>query len=760
MKSRIANFWLLLTLIAVVVSACGGNAATQPSASTATPTNPPGQVVPTTISVPDPIEATSAYLNAWGDYDYATMYAMLTQLSADGVSYEDFAARYVNVEVEASLAGVEYEILGALTNPNNAQVAYSITLNSSLVGAITRETRMNLSLENGAWKVIWNETLILPELAGGNRLSMQRFTPTRGLIYDQFGNALVAAGEVVALSVIPSNVNEEGVSGLLAQLARMTGYPSGYLNTLIFGDDAPYIVPVAEMPVDQFEAYETYLDPYLGALSWQNYFTRLYYIGSGGANTLGYVGQIPAEEVDEWARLGYPVDAFVGRLGIENWGEEYLAGQRGGELYVVSPNDERVTILGSREAQPSESIYTTLDAELQFWAQFAIKDFTGAIVVLERDTGRILAMASSPTFDPNDADFANPNSEWGSYFTGDLDRPFFNRATQGEYVPGSIFKVITIAAALESGLYTPQSSLYCGHEWTGLGTPLKDWTLDKGLPASGELTLQEGIMRSCNPWFYTIGQTLYSQGQTTLLADMARAFGLGSVTGLDVLPESEGLISNPDNSTTESQPLFNAVQQAIGQSDTLITPLQAAVYIAAIGNGGIIYQPQLIQEIVDTGGEANASFVPIEKGTLPISEDTLRAIQGALRMVTTNPRGTAYRTFANLTIPVYGKTGTAEITGLDPHAWFIGYTNAARADKPDIAIAVLVENIGDGSEFAAPIFRRVMEVYFYGAPQRPYPWEDGIGVFNLDYFFPPVEDDAAGDNGGGNDDAVEVTPSP
>jgi len=356
----------------------------------------------------------------------------------------------------------------------------------------------------------------------------------------------------------------------------------------------------------------------------------------------------------------------------------------------------------------------------------------------------VLAMISSPTFNPNDVDPNNPIGNWNIYFP-DTEQRFFNRATQGQYPPGSIFKVITLAAALESGRWEPQSSLFCGHTWIAPdGAEYEDWTLEKDRPASGELSLLGGLMRSCNPWFYEIGSVLYSKGDTTLIADIARDFGLGSPTGLEILPEAAGQITNPDDNTTAA-PEFIAFQQAIGQADTLITPLQAARYVAAIGNGGTLYRPQLIEYIEDTNSEQTLVFEPDPMGTLPISEDTLFNIQTGMRMVTNNARGTAYRTFSGLSISVYGKTGTAQ-AGADPsvlpHAWFIGYTNQNRVDRPDIAIAVIVENQGDGSEFAAPIFRRIVEVYFFGNPQARYPWESRIGVLDPVYFLSDEEREA------------------
>lgn len=740
MKIR-TKYFVLLLLASLIFQACvrQSNTPQTPVSPGGTPTLSLPEV--NTTTTPSPGATTEAYLQAWQQQDYNKMYGMLTKLSQDSYSFNDFELRYQGVYSEASLYEIDYEILQELKSPSTAQVGYKIILKSALVGDIARNTTMQLTWENSQWRVVWDDTLILPELAGGNLLSMQVYTPTRGILYDKDGDALAAYTEAVALRVIPSEIPEDAEEGLIVQLAAMTGIPSGILEERIFTEDPPFLIPITELPVDVFNIREPYLSAYNAMINYINYFTRLYYLDEGGANAIGYVSAIPADEAEYWGSKGYPIDAQIGRLGIEGWGEEYLAGARGGELYVVDPSrSTRLTILGSRDSAPSNSIFTTMDDDLQLQAQLALGDFTGAVVVIELDTGRVLATASSPTFNPNHADFNNPNSEWGSYFELDANQPFLNRATQGQYPPGSIFKVITFAAALESGLFSLESNYYCGHIWSDIGIDLYDWTYDKELPASGDLNLAEGLMRSCNPWFYHIGHSLFSNEDShNLIAEMARGFGLGSTTGQTVLPEEPGLISDPDNSTTGSQPVFNAVQQAIGQSDTLITPLQAAVYTAAIGNGGTLYQPQFIERVENTAGEALLEFEPIVTGQLPVSEDTIAALHYAMRLVVSHQRGTAYRTFANFIVPVYGKTGTAQNSGEDPHAWFIGFTKANNPDKPDIAVAVLVENMGDGSEFAAPIFSRVVESYFLGQPQRLYPWEEKFGRIDPEYFLPPEE---------------------
>jgi penicillin-binding protein 2 len=699
----------------------------------------PGEIVPTIVSVPDPSAAARSYLAAWDNFEYETMYNMLTTLSRDSISLEAFSNRYLEVEQQVVLTGIDYEVLQTLTSPNSSQVGYRVVLHSSVVGDLEVQTQMALGLESGQWKVIWDDSIIMPELAGGNRLSMETIWPTRGIIYDRNGNTLAADTRAVALSVIPSAIEEDQEDSIVGAIAAVSGLPAPYWSAKVFNEDNPFIIPLLEVSFSQFEEYEPRLSRHYNAMAAEVFDTHLSYLNEAGAHSTGWVGPIPAEDVGEWASKGYPFGATIGRSGVEAWGEEMLAGRPSADLYVVTPDNLLLTRLATTSTVPSQSIYTTLEEDLQVWAQLSLQGFTGAVVALERDTGRVLAIASSPTYDPNYADSNNPNSLWGNYFPDNQGR-FFNRATQGQYPPGSIFKVISLSAALETERFEPNDVLECGYYWYGPGNvELTDWTLEKERPASGNLTLVEGLMRSCNIWFYQVGYDLYTSGNVDAVAEMARGFGLGTPTGIDIFPEASGQIVNPDDQEG-AEPWFNAVQQSIGQSSTTITPIQAAVYTAALGNGGTLYRPQMIERVENTAGEATFEFTPVVNGQLPVSQETLAVVREGMLLVTQNTRGTAYFTFVNRPIKVWGKTGTAQTgTGSDPHAWFIGYTDERNENRPDIAIVVLVETQGDGSEFAAPIFRRLMEVYFYGQPQGSFPWETRIGEINERYFMTPEE---------------------
>jgi len=677
-----------------------------------------------TTNAPDADRAVGSFLQAWQQEDYEAMYAMLTPQSQAAMTKEAFIQRYQDTANEAALSKLNYEILSSQSSPPNAEVDYKVTLTSAILGDITREMKMPMVLDQGRWLVDWQPGLILPELAGGNYLKMDSNASARATIYDRNGNPLASQATAAAIGVWPDYVDLAEDGGLVSLLSGLSNYRSDTIRDKIKEAAPGEYIALGEVPVSGEPGQLDKLASW-GAAVVSEYSRRLYY-GSGIApHVIGYVSPIQEEEMAAYRRKGYRSDDRVGRKGLEQWGEDLLMGKRGGTLYVFSPDGKPVGELGAAPSEQGQEITTTLDQDFQREVQRAMSVYNGAVVVLERDTGRVLAMASSPGFDPNAYEIENYN--WNTLLNeivNDPALPQFNRATQGQYPLGSVFKIITTAAGLESGRFTPDSTYDCQYDFTELpGLTLHDWTWDhfqddgETLP-SGILTLPQGLIRSCNPWFWHIGLDLFNAGLTKNVAEMARGFGLGSKTGIEGVDEEAGNIPDPGSAV-------DATNLAIGQGDTQVTPLQVARFIAAVGNGGTLYRPQLIEKIAPASGDATFSFKPEAQGTLPIKAATLQMIQEAMKGVVASksPVGTAYRPMGGLEIPVAGKTGTATAPAGEPHAWFAGYTFAGREGKPDIAIAVIAENAGEGSEIAAPIFRRVVELYFYGKPLKLYRWE-------------------------------------
>jgi penicillin-binding protein 2 len=414
------------------------------------------------------VEATARrYLDAWKSDDYSAMYPLLTELSKSAFSAEEFNNHYRSVAVEAALKSVDYEILSVLADIDKAQVRYKVTLNSLLVGAVSRETVMNLRPEVGEWRIEWDDTLVLPELQGGNYLVMDRggYVPSRANIYDRNGAALVAQADATAVGIYPDQVVPEKSAELFEALSKLTGVRVDTIEAMVANAPvgAGWYIPLGEVSADRLASELAKLTALPGIML-RPYKSRYYFDSGIAPHVVGYVSAIQPDEVDAYQRQGYQVDERVGRAGIEKWGESYLAGKRGGALYVFNAQGRPVTRLAEAQAEPSQAIYTTLDRDFQAAAQQALSAFRGAIVVMERDTGRVLAMVSAPNYDPNAFEPINFNSSQLLYdIQTDPTQPLLNRATQGQYPLGSVFKIVTMSAALESGKYTPESTYQCGY---------------------------------------------------------------------------------------------------------------------------------------------------------------------------------------------------------------------------------------------------------------------------------------------------------
>jgi len=709
-------------LLAALLAACSGltpgPTITPPPTPTATPTP----------ATPEVEGTAAAFLDAWTRGDYAGMYSLLSPLSRDAISPEAFQARYEDVLRSGGILGVTAAVLSTLKTGNSAQVQFEVNLRTALVGTITRKIEMPLVYTEGRWAVSWTDGLILPEVLGGGTLTFEYAVPARANLYDRNGLGLAVQGEAVAIGIQPNQITDE--AAMLAALAALLGLSQAEIQEKYASAQPDWYVPIGQASAEDVQARLSTLTS-LGGVIMTRYTTRYYPFGGVAPHVLGYMGPIPPEELAEYRALGYTGDERVGLAGLESWGEPYLAGTRGGVLYAVSPGGQ-LTKLAESSAQPSQAVYLTLDRELQLAAEEALADFRGSIIILEPATGEVLALASSPAFDPNLFDPTNRNSAALQSVLDDPGRPLVNRATQGIYPPASVFKIPMMAAAMLSGLYTRESTYTCTGVWNTLGsTAVKyDWTVTAGVAPHGAVNLPEALAYSCDPYFYTVAYDLY-QYNPDFMAEVALAFGLGRATGIEQVAEAVGLMPDPAwKLATLGEPWTpgDSVNMGIGQGFLQVTPLQIAQMMSAVWNNGAIVRPQLVHHIAPPGGDPTFLVSREETGQLPVTAEQLAVIREGLDGAVNLPRGTVRFLFPTFEVPVAGKTGTAEdpAAGL-PHAWFAGFTEANRPDKPDIVIVVMIENIGDGSAFAAPIFKRLVEIYFLGRAYSLLPWETEFG---------------------------------
>lgn len=671
--------------------------------------------------ISDALEAQAvaeSFLLAWQAEDYSAMYAHITSLSQDAMTQDEFESTYRDAASDLTLQTLTFDILSIMAGESRVEVSYRVRFATMLVGELIREMVMTLVREEQVWCIQWEKSLILPELQDGNSLEFVHEIPSRGRIFDKDGAPLAAYENAIAIGLVPGEIRAEQADLIYDTLAEISIYDSDEIAQMVESTPEDWYLPIVSLSQEDVKPHIEKLRD-LSGVRLDEFRSRFYVDGGVAPHTLGYMLYIPEEELETYLRLGYRQDERVGAAGLEKAYEAELSGQRGGSLYLVSPDGHIQSLLASSEAVPGSSLYTTIDKTLQMRLQDSLGDLRGAVVVMEVDTGRVLALVSNPGYDPNAFDLAEiDRSLLESYFS-DEDQPLFNRATQGQYPLGSVFKIITMSTALETDLYQAYSTFNCGHSlWVCDSVTMYDWTYWHGTSSSGELTLQEGLMRSCNPWFYRIGESLWGEDREDALSDMALGFGLGAETGFEI-GEATG------NIPKEAVTCVENAQMAIGQGEILVTPLQVAVFMAALANGGTLYQPMLIDRIEPASGAQTVIFSPIVNGELPISEETLEIVTEALRMVVAEPRGTGYWVLQGLDVPVYGKTGTAETTGVS-HAWFTGYTRQNDPERPDIAVAVIIENGGEGSTIAAPVFRRAVSLYFsdYQDPSGLMPWED------------------------------------
>jgi len=466
-------------------------------------------------------------------------------------------------------------------------------------------------------------------------------------------------------------------------------------------------------------------------------FVREYHTASA-SHILGYIGRMTAEEYEIYRERGYPMDAIVGKTGAEFAFEEHLHGSQGEKITRMTENGTVVSEEILREPLPGHHVTLTIDIALQIAAEHALRTNIeainverlqerlqsdnldedeednliqgGAVVVTNLNTGEVLAAVSYPSFD------LNTLTENWAFLNTDPAFPMLNRATQGRYAPGSTFKMVTALAALrhvrDVTQYLPINCTGVFDRYADVGFTAQCWFWGRHRVGHGNLYLEQAIEQSCNFYFLQVANWMPggAEGGAILLAETAKDFGLGIITGLEI-PETAGTLAIKEVREARGESGWydaDLLLAGFGQGDNRFTPMQLANYAATIGNGGVLYSLSILRQIRNTDFEATYTHTP--KVLSEIEEkDYLEIIQNGMIAVSKGRNGTARRVFGDYRITVASKTGTVQIEGLAiNNGLFVAY---APAENPEIAISVVVEKGGSGAEIMA-IARVVFDHYF------------------------------------------------
>ena len=557
----------------------------------------------------------------------------------------------------------------------------------------------------------------LRRLSENNCIRLQSTDPSRGMIFDRNGTLLVDNRPAFDLSIILKDAKP--VDRTIEKLAKLIDVPVSELMKKLKHDKgvSSYkpILLKQDIGRDALAAVEVQKFDLPGIVV--NVKARRHYINrQSAAHLIGYLSEINSDELKSGKYPECKGGDFIGKFGVEKVFEPFLKGKRGGRQVEVNVMGQVVKVLKTVDAQPGQNIYLTIDHILQEKAEALLEGVAGAVVAMDPETGNILVMASSPSFDQNAFVDGMSHKQWKSLISNPL-RPMANKAVQGEYPPASTFKIITAIAGLEEGVIDENTFMHCPGYYKYGNRIYRCWR--RG--GHGSVNILKALSQSCDVFFYQVGQKL----GVDKLAFYAKACGLGSATGINLDNEAGGLIPTAawkKRRTGIAWQGGETLSVAIGQGYDLATPLQMLVLTSALANGGTRYKPLILKSVKTVDGDIVIQNKRQVIGKLPVSKKTLAIVKKGLWEVVCNPKGTGRIAYIK-GIDISGKTGTAQVIGrknnpdlsekdlpdhFKAHAWFVAY---APSVDPQIAVAVFIEHGGHGSSAAAPIAREIIRTY-------------------------------------------------
>ena len=607
--------------------------------------------------------------------------------------------------------------------------------NRRLMGLSVAAALLLFLLVTRLWYLQIIESADLMDLSESNRLRFVPIAASRGAILDRNGKILVGNTPSFSLAVIPQDVKDKDLliaklsndlsldrQELLAKWEKGKGRAKYYPIMLAAGISRDQLEFLEENRL-QLPGIDIEMKP-----------VREYPNGPMAAHLLGHLGEISENELDRPEFKEYNPGDYTGKSGIErNW-EPELHGNDGGRQIEVDARGRFLRSISETVPTVGNSLILTIDADLQRVAEESFGDKAGAAVVMDVNSGEILSFVSNPGFDP--ALFAGkmPPSKWNEYLE-DIRHPLENKALKGQYPPGSTFKIVTALAGLEQGIIDANTTFDCKGSYVVGNSRFKCWE-KKG---HGTVNLKRALRESCDVYFYQVGEKL----GINRIAACAREFGLGKPLGIGLENEKGGMIPTLEWKEKKYGNKWyrgDTVSASIGQGYVLATPIQLASMISSLANGGTIYRPYLVKRVMAPDGKVLKEFLPQIKKKMPFRNDNFRLVKEGLLAVVNEPHGTggAARLYE---VKVAGKTGTSQVVKIRSkrgdipykyrdHALFVAF---APYDRPEVAVAVVVEHGEHGGSAAAPIVGRILRQYFEGKGvikkpvRRDYTPEEGEG---------------------------------
>ncbi len=645
-----------------------------------------------------PSEVFTSYKTYWEKQDFKAMYSLLSTEAKGKITEDAFVKRYQNIYtgIEASNIKLKSENVDAVKpdSSGNTIIPFSVVMDTLAGNVEIPGYKMTLVKEKvdkkNTWTVAWDETLIFPDLGSNDKVKVTTIYPKRGEISDRNGKGLAVNGTVTTIGIVPGKFNAVKDTAI-PEIAQILDISQDRITGLLKASTNPdWFVPIVNISSDDKDKSARLTA--IAGVQYQKVQGRIYPGGEASGLLVGYIAPITADELNNHKDEGYLSQDKIGKMGLEQVYEKRLRGEKGGEIYIAKDGkDASKKVIARKEAKDGENIKLSIDYDTQNRIYDKMKNDAGASAAINPKTGEILALVSSPSYDPNLYSTYIPDTIRTAWKNA-LKSPFTNRF-KAVYAPGSTFKLVTGAIGLKTGIIKPDEGLnITGKTWQ-LNKSWGNYNVTRVDDIGRPVTLMDAYIYSDNIYF---AMQALKIGKDNFTKE-AKNFGIGETLPIDY-PVLKSQLSN--NGLNSNQLLADT---GFGQGEVQLSPLNIALIYSSLANDGDIMTPVL---------ELKGDVTPKVWKEKAVASDNVKTLTDDLAQVVDNPAGTAY-TIPSGNTKLLGKTGTAELkknqndTNSEENGWFV----AMNRDNPTLVIAMLIEDVKNRGEshYVVPIVKSIFD---------------------------------------------------